>query len=238
MTVTKKIPINAIDHEAISELQMREDIDHTHVDDLKETLSELPPITVFTNEETSMYWIGDGWHRFLAHKNSNQKQIKATIHPGGREAALKHALGANAEHNALRRTNRDKRKAVIACLKSHSAIFGTEKIKNVAVADQCKVAESFVRKIRKETETTTTENGSTGTATGGSQLDFWDQFRSETSDALSALKARLADAEQLKRFEQEPQRTAEEFEALADSLHHQATDLRKTAKSIRKGINA
>lgn len=136
----------------LQELQMREEIDHTHVDDLKEHLDELPPITVFQDGEFDRYFIGDGWHRFLAHKCSDKKSIKADIRPGGKAAALRHALGANSEHNALRRTNRDKRKAVKIALKSHSAIFGTDKIKNVAVAELCRIAESFVRKVRKEIE--------------------------------------------------------------------------------------
>ena len=160
----------------LQELQMREEIDHTHVDDLKGHLDELPPITVFQDGEFDRYFIGDGWHRFLAHKLSNKKQIKADIRPGGKDAALRHSLGANAEHDALRRTNRDKRKAVKIALKSHSAIFGTDKIKNVAVAELCKVAESFVRKVRKELEIKAdnqpTESGSTG-GEPPAQTDFF-----------------------------------------------------------------
>lgn len=135
-------------------LQMRNTLDEDHMQDLIDAFKsgeEIPPVELFEDED-GVRWIGDGNHRFKAAQFAGIKAIPARILPGGRPAAFRRALGANAEHNALRRTNSDKRKAVKMALNSHNAIFGTDKIKNVAVAEVCAVAESFVRKIRKELE--------------------------------------------------------------------------------------
>ena len=194
------VQIGLIVETVIDELQMREDIDSQHVDDLKDCLDDLPPITVFADDirnspSAIRYFIGDGWHRFLAHKLSSKKQIKAIVHPGGKDAALRCALGANAEHNALRRTNRDKRKAVERALKSYNTILGSGKIKNVSVAELCKVTEGLVRKIRKEmedagakTENQKTENGSTDGGEAGAQIDFFAQLNASFKPVEQGLK--------------------------------------------------
>lgn len=142
------------------ELQMREGFDEDHLEALISHIKaggELPPIKVFPAQGSDPigrngehYYIADGNHRGMAHRRAGVDLINVEQMTGGRSAALKHALGANAEHNALRRTNRDKRKAVFCALNSYSTIFGETKIKNVAVAEACRVAESFVRKIRLE----------------------------------------------------------------------------------------
>jgi hypothetical protein len=168
----------------IKKLQMREDIDHTHVDELKECLSELPPITVFADEETSsQYWIGDGWHRFLAHKLTNKKEIAAIVHPGGKAAALKHALGANAEHNALRRTNRDKRKAVKIALGAYNTHSNRE------IAKLCRVTEGLVRLVKKELEVATVDTNSSGSGKQKpSQIDFFAQLNASFKPVEEGLK--------------------------------------------------
>jgi len=155
---------------ALPELQMREEIDHTHIDDLKEHLDELPPITVFKDGEFDRYFIGDGWHRFLAHKCSNKKLIKADIRPGGKAAALRHALGANSEHNALRRTSRDKRKAVKIAL----TIFPKASLRELA--EICRVhhqtvsnIKALLSKLDSKAEKQTVENESTAPV----QKDFF-----------------------------------------------------------------
>ena len=142
-----------------TDLQIRCENDPDQIDNLKEAIESgktLPPIVVFLENHDPNYktasdrfHIADGWHRYYAHKEAKFSTILADIRTGTREDALKYALGANADHG-LRRTNRDKRNAVLVALKSHNAIFGTNKIKNVDIAELCRVAESFVRKIRKE----------------------------------------------------------------------------------------
>lgn len=53
-----------------------------------------PPIDVYFDGAT--YWLADGFHRYLATKRNQLPTILATVQPGGRSDALRHALGANA----------------------------------------------------------------------------------------------------------------------------------------------
>lgn len=221
-----------------TDTQLREDIDHTHVDDLKDYLDDLPPITLFQGDDGA-YNIGDGWHRYHAFANSNRREIPAIVHPGGKAAALRYALGANAEHNALRRTNRDKRKSVLACLKSHSAIFGTEKIKNVDVAEVCKVAESFVRKIRKEQEKSSTPDPSNPShpsdpATGADpQQDFFDDLNQTFKPVAEGWKTCINHS-----FFLRPDIPKKEKLNALDELDRQLADHRAQLKAARAKIEA
>lgn len=146
------IKLSEIDATA-TDLQIRCENDPDQIDNIKEALAageKLPPIVLFYDKSDKKYYIGDGWHRYYAYRETKSKDsILAEVRNGTRQSAMVYALGANANHG-LRRTNADKRNAVEIALKSHNAIFETNKIKNVAVAELCKVAESFVRKIRKE----------------------------------------------------------------------------------------
>ncbi|MEM0967703.1 MAG: ParB N-terminal domain-containing protein, partial [Verrucomicrobiota bacterium] len=104
------------------EIQMRTGLDDDHLGDLVAALKagkDLPPIDVFPAQgddpigpNGEHYYIADGNHRGSAYRLADREQIAIYQHTGGRAAAIKFALGANAEHNALRRTNSDKRKAV------------------------------------------------------------------------------------------------------------------------------
>lgn len=175
----ENIPLS--DLEALdTDLQIRCENDPDQIDNIKEAIEKgerLPPIVLF-QEHNEKFHIADGWHRYYAHREKKTKTIEAYVHEGTKEDALKYALGANANHG-LRRTNQDKRNAVLIALKSHNAIFKTDKIKNVAVAELCKVAESFVRKIRKEQSATVKPSVTTGTGSSDAnepkiaQCDFF-----------------------------------------------------------------
>jgi len=65
----------------------------------------------------------------------------AIVHAGGRREALKFALGSNAAHG-LRRTNKDKRKAVEIALREYP------KLSNRAIAELCKVSPGMVDEMR------------------------------------------------------------------------------------------
>ena len=95
------------------------------------------------------YCIADGWHRFYAVRELGRPVISAIVHVGGRHEALKFALGANAAHG-LRRTNKDKRKAVEIALREYP------KLSNRAIADLCRVSHVMVNDIRKEVEESST----------------------------------------------------------------------------------
>lgn len=72
-----------------------------------------PPVTVFHDGAT--YWLADGFHRYWATRNAGRNVIAAEVHPGTLRDAILHSVGANATHG-LRRTNADKRKAVLTLL--------------------------------------------------------------------------------------------------------------------------
>jgi hypothetical protein len=92
---------------------------------------------------TVRYYIGDGWHRFHALRELGRAVIPAIVHEGGRREALKCALGANTGFG-LRRTNKDKRKAV------EVAIREFPRLSSRAVAELCKVSHEMVNALRSQ----------------------------------------------------------------------------------------
>jgi hypothetical protein len=72
-----------------------------------------PPIVVFTDAKGT--WLADGFHRCAAFESLGAADVPADVRKGGRREALLHAAGANAAHG-LRRTNADKRRAVLLVL--------------------------------------------------------------------------------------------------------------------------
>ncbi len=61
------------------------------------------------------YWLSDGFHRFEAHQSAGLAEINAEIRDGDLRDAKLFAAGANADHG-LRRTQADKRNAILALL--------------------------------------------------------------------------------------------------------------------------
>ena len=96
--------------------QIRVAIDQKTVTEYAEILmngGKFPPVTVF--HDGVNYYLADGYHRYFAHKNAVFKEIEADVIEGTQRDAIKHALGANAKHG-LKRTNEDKRNAVMIAL--------------------------------------------------------------------------------------------------------------------------
>lgn len=74
-----------------------------------------PPVTVFRDARGG-YWLADGFHRLAAHKQAGRETILADVREGDRRAAMLFAAGANSSHG-LRRTQEDKRQAILALLR-------------------------------------------------------------------------------------------------------------------------
>lgn len=102
--------------------------------------SEFPPIQLYF--DGSKYFLADGFHRFLAAKRNEERDIWAEVYEGSRTDALVAALGANAT-NGLYRTNADKRHAAEIALEEWSDRS------NAYIADICKVSIELVRRVRK-----------------------------------------------------------------------------------------
>ena len=99
-----------------SSLQGRCKLNQEVVDEYSEALREgikLPPVKLY--RVGSSYYLVDGWHRYFAHKKAGLADIEVDIIDGDIRKATLYAIGANDSHG-LRRTNEDKRKAVMMLL--------------------------------------------------------------------------------------------------------------------------
>lgn len=102
---------------------------------------KFPPITLFHDGKN--YYIGDGWHRVLACISINKDTIIADIRDGDQRAAILFSCGANADHG-LRRTNGDKRKAVLTLLNDQE----WSEWSNREISRKAKVSLSLVNTLR------------------------------------------------------------------------------------------
>ena len=148
--------------------QPRQAIDADVVDDYGEAKrngATFPPVTVFY--DGSDYWLADGFHRVAAARQMGATGISADVRQGSRRDAILHSVGANADHG-LRRTNADKRRAVLALLHDKEWSQWSDR----EIARRCAVGHAFVSKLRAESSlstkdseprTYTTKHGNTST---------------------------------------------------------------------------
>ncbi len=136
--------------------QPREYLNELVLSDYTEAMAsgvEFPPLTLFY--DGSHYWLADGFHRFFAAKKFGVETVVAEVQQGTRRDAILFAAGANAAHG-LRRTNADKRRAVLTLLQDEEWQCWS----NREIARQCGVTHTLVGKVRSELV-----DGHTGDAT-------------------------------------------------------------------------
>lgn len=104
-----------------------------------------PPLIVFFDGK--YYWVADGFHRIHGAKGAGLDRFPCDVRKGTQRDAIEFSLGANAE-NGLRRTNEDKRQAVLTCLKDSE----WRKRSTTEIAKMCRVTQPFVLKIKGECE--------------------------------------------------------------------------------------
>lgn len=131
--------------------QSRSCIDQHAVEDYASAMQAgetFPPVTVYF--DGSAYWLADGFHRYQAHVSAKLATIAADVRQGTQRDAILYSVGANAAHG-LRRTNDDKRRAVLTLLND------TEwaKWSNREIAKQVGVHFNYVGKVRAEGVTIT-----------------------------------------------------------------------------------
>jgi DNA modification methylase len=105
--------------------------------------ASFPPVVVFRDGDTLR--LVDGFHRYQAAKAVGAAKIEAEIRYGSNREALWYAMGANATHG-LRRTNADKRRAVIALLEDAEWVRKAD----VDIARHCGVSSALVGNLREE----------------------------------------------------------------------------------------
>lgn len=127
---------------------------------------EFPPVILYFDGID--YWLADGFHRYHAAGTNGMESIAAYVRPGTQRDAVLCSVGANAAHGA-RRTNADKRKAVLTLLgdAEWSQWSGEE------IARRCCVSAGFVSGMRadmrslltvkSEPRTYTTKHGTVAT---------------------------------------------------------------------------
>lgn len=114
------------------------------VEDYKEHLlagGTFPPLDLYADDDGT-YWPGDGTHRALAYRGAGLREVPAVVRPGGKDAAIRHALHANAEHG-MRRDRATKRRAIemaMALEPGRTAGY---------YAETCRVSRSFAESVLK-----------------------------------------------------------------------------------------
>lgn len=128
-----------------------------HLEDLTQVLrkkaGKLPRVQVYKipdpeNEGKYLYFATDGHHTTMSHRLAGKTQVPVVIYTGTWEDAVLAAAKANntAFHQALKRTNADKKRAVEMVLKVDPRM-GAQR-----VADHVGVSDQFVRNVREELE--------------------------------------------------------------------------------------
>jgi hypothetical protein len=135
--------------------QSRMAIDDAVVQDYRDALLdsvELPPVIVFCDKENS-HWLGDGFHRLLAHQQAGIDTIRVDVRSGSRRDAVLFSVGANANHG-LRRTNADKRKSVETLLNDAEWQEWSDR----EIGKACGVSNHLVAAMRNLTGNSPSEN--------------------------------------------------------------------------------
>lgn len=135
--------------------QPREDIDEQIVKEYATAMMEgeaFPDVVVFN--DGARYWLADGFHRYHASKKLGYLEINATIESGTKRDAVLYSVSANSKHG-LRRSNADKRKAVLTLLNDEEWSGWNDS----EIARQCSVSHTFVAKMRDKYLETFQDNG-------------------------------------------------------------------------------
>lgn len=139
----------AIDQiEASAGTQIRVKIDDAVVKEYAEAIGAgaiFPPIVVFAPKNSQRYILADGFHRLAAVKLLEKQTIGVEVKEGGTHEALSFALSANAAHG-LRRSNADKRNAVMMALKDPN--YDDWSLRQIG--DLCHVSKDLVASIKSD----------------------------------------------------------------------------------------
>ena len=120
---------------------INQDVVNEYAEEMLES-DNFPPIVVFN--DGANYWLADGFHRYHANKKAGFLEVECDVRNGVLRDAILFSVGANAVHG-LRRSNEDKRKAVMTLLND---IEGSE-WSDSEIARQCFVSVMTVSRVRK-----------------------------------------------------------------------------------------
>jgi hypothetical protein len=126
--------------------QPRAELDSEVIQDYAEAMTngaKFPPVIVFGRNGKK--WLADGWHRVRAAQSAKLDKILADVQDGTLRDAILYSMGANSIHG-MRRTNRDKRRAVITLLTDEE----WRKKSDRWIAEQCSVSNKFATDMRHQ----------------------------------------------------------------------------------------
>lgn len=146
-----------------------------------------PPAVVFEDANGELL-LADGFHRLAGWKTVNARgEIPATIKQGNRRDAVFFAVGANAAHG-LRRSNADKRKAVLTLLNDAEWSIWSDR----QIAETAGVSHMLVGNIRRSLETVSSETGELVDTEKPRERQYITKHGSTSTMQLPARKARPA----------------------------------------------
>jgi len=128
--------------------QTREDLDQKTVTEYAEAMMNkevFPPLVVF--HDGIKYYLVDGFHRYFAYKQTVTPEVEVEVINGTLRNAQEYALGVNDKHG-LKRTNGDKRNAVLIALNDMEWSLLT----NREIGKLCRVSHTFVNTIKEKLE--------------------------------------------------------------------------------------
>lgn len=126
--------------------QSRALLDEEVVRDYASAMKEgaiFPPVSVIYDGKN--YWLWDGFHRVHATQACGLEVIACVVEQGTQRDAILKSCGANPTHG-LRRTNADKRRAVLTLLNDEE----WQRWSDSEIARRCAVNQSTVSRIRNE----------------------------------------------------------------------------------------
>ena len=103
---------------------------------------KFPPVTAFYDNK--YYYLADGYHRYFAAKKAGFDDIDCDVKNGTLRDAVLYSVGVNSAHG-LRRSNEDKRKAVMTILDDVEWAEWSD----ITIAKKCQVTSAFVGRVRK-----------------------------------------------------------------------------------------
>jgi N6-adenosine-specific RNA methylase IME4 len=104
--------------------------------------AKFPPLVAFF--DGADYWLADGFHRIQSERQLDYKESFVDVRQGTRRDAVLYSVGANSDHG-LRRTNADKRRAVMCLLNDKE----WTKWNSNRIARQCNVSHTMVDNLRE-----------------------------------------------------------------------------------------
>jgi hypothetical protein len=147
MPTTLEPRLIQIDLDTQSRIEINDEVVKEYAESM-EAGDVFPPLLVYFDEPNNRYILVDGFHRFEAHRRLHPNDaISVKLELGTLDDARWASLGVNKSHG-LRRSNADKRNAIVNALKHPK---GAE-LSDRQIAEHVGVHHDTVSRIRKELE--------------------------------------------------------------------------------------